>query len=121
MRLQMPSFTNLGDLIHRDRDPDKVAIIDPGGDEVLRELTYAQLDSMANGVARALMRRGRPITWGKAGVSASASRPIGRLTPNSHGQPATVSSAAPRVGASADDNDANKALMPIASPSRRGG
>jgi long-chain acyl-CoA synthetase len=49
---------NLGDLIRRDRDPGKVAIIDLGGDEVPREVTYARLDSMANGVARALTRRG---------------------------------------------------------------
>src|SRR5262247_1944367 len=40
----MPRFTNLGDLIRRDRDLDKVAIID--------------LDGMPNGVARALCARG---------------------------------------------------------------
>jgi acyl-CoA synthetase (AMP-forming)/AMP-acid ligase II len=54
----MPIFTNLGDLIGRDRDPDKVAIVDLGGDEAPRELTYARLDAMANGVARALTQRG---------------------------------------------------------------
>src|SRR5262249_31320683 len=51
---QMPSFTNLGDLIRRDRDLDKVAIIDLGGEAGPRELTYAQLDAMSDGVARAL-------------------------------------------------------------------
>jgi len=54
----MPGFTNLGDLIRRDRDLQKVAIIDLGGEHPPREFTYAQLDSMANGVARALTKRG---------------------------------------------------------------
>jgi acyl-CoA synthetase (AMP-forming)/AMP-acid ligase II len=53
-----PHFTNLGDLIRRDRDPDKVAIIDLGGEIAPREFTYGQLDAMANGVARALTKRG---------------------------------------------------------------
>jgi long-chain acyl-CoA synthetase len=53
----MISFTNLGDLIRRDRDLDKVAIIDLGG-EVAREVSYGRLDAMANGVARALLARG---------------------------------------------------------------
>ncbi len=52
------TFVNLGDLIRRDRDPDKVAIIDLGGERVAREFTYARLDSMSNAVARALTRRG---------------------------------------------------------------
>jgi long-chain acyl-CoA synthetase len=52
------TFVNLGDLIRRDRDPDKVAVIDLGSERIARELTYARLDSMANGVARALTRRG---------------------------------------------------------------
>jgi acyl-CoA synthetase (AMP-forming)/AMP-acid ligase II len=54
----MPHFTNLGDLIRRDRDLDKVAIIDLGGETSPRELTFAQIDAMANGVARALAGRG---------------------------------------------------------------
>ena len=54
----MPAYTNLGDLIRRDRDLDKIAIIDLGGEEVPREFSYARLDAMANGVARALARRG---------------------------------------------------------------
>src|SRR3977135_1395455 len=54
----MPTFTNLGDLIRRDRDLDKIAIIDLGGEQAPREFTYRQLDAMANGVARALTRRG---------------------------------------------------------------
>src|SRR5215468_1290018 len=53
----MPRFSNLGDLIRRDLDPDKVAIIDLGG-KLAREVSYAALDDMANGVARALCARG---------------------------------------------------------------
>ena len=57
-RAPMPHFTNLGDLTLRERDLSKIAIIDLGGEEVPREFTYARLDAMANGVARALVRRG---------------------------------------------------------------
>src|SRR5260370_15305490 len=53
----MTAFTNLGDLIARDRDLDKIAIIDLGG-KLAREVSYGQLDAMANGVARALSARG---------------------------------------------------------------
>ena len=52
-----PAFTNLGDLIRRDRDLGKLAIIDLGG-ETERRFTYADLDAMARGVARALTARG---------------------------------------------------------------
>jgi long-chain acyl-CoA synthetase len=54
----MSPFQNLGDLIGRDRDLNKVAIVDLGGELVPRELTYAQLDTKAKGVARALAARG---------------------------------------------------------------
>src|SRR5712672_584609 len=54
----MPTFTNLGDLIPRDRDLDKAAVIDLGGEQVPRQLTFRQIDAMANGVARALAKRG---------------------------------------------------------------
>ncbi len=54
----MTGFSNLGDLIERDRDLAKVAIVDLGGAPTPRELTFAQLDAMANGVARALGKRG---------------------------------------------------------------
>jgi acyl-CoA synthetase (AMP-forming)/AMP-acid ligase II len=53
----MSAFTNLGDLVRRDRDQDKLAIIDLG-DEGERCFTYAELDGMARGVARALSARG---------------------------------------------------------------
>jgi len=53
----MSGFTNLGDLVRRDRDQDKLAIIDLGG-EGERRFTYAEFDAMARGVARALTARG---------------------------------------------------------------
>ena len=54
----MTGFVNLGDLIRRDRDLEKIAIVDLGGEQSPREFSFAQLDAMANGVARALLRRG---------------------------------------------------------------
>src|SRR5258708_33886914 len=54
----MANFQNLGDLIGRDRDPAKIAIIDLGGEAPPREISYARLDTMANGVARSLLARG---------------------------------------------------------------
>jgi long-chain acyl-CoA synthetase len=51
-------FTNLGDLIPRGRDPAKIAIIDLGGEGAPRQFSFAELDAMANGVARALLKRG---------------------------------------------------------------
>ena len=54
----MAAFQNLGDLIRRDCDLSKVALIDLGGETVPREFTFAQLDTKAAGVARALAARG---------------------------------------------------------------
>jgi long-chain acyl-CoA synthetase len=51
-------FTNLGDLIRRDENLAKIAVIDLGGKEKPREFTFGQIDDMANGVARALAARG---------------------------------------------------------------
>ncbi len=51
-------FTNLGDLIKRDRDLSKVAIIDLSGVRPGIAYTYAQIDEGANGVANGLKRRG---------------------------------------------------------------
>ncbi len=51
-------FTNLGDLIPRGRDPAKIAIIDLGSEGAPRQFSFAELDAMANGVARALLKRG---------------------------------------------------------------
>jgi acyl-CoA synthetase (AMP-forming)/AMP-acid ligase II len=56
--MQMFPFKNLGQLIGRDRDPDKIAVIDLGGEGGPREFSYAAIDAMANGVARALIRDG---------------------------------------------------------------
>ena len=57
-RSVMAQFKNLGDLIDRDRDLTKLAIIDLGGEEAPTEYTYAELDAMTMGVARALAKRG---------------------------------------------------------------
>jgi acyl-CoA synthetase (AMP-forming)/AMP-acid ligase II len=53
----MPRFQNLGDLIERDQDLSKTAIIDLGGEEVPCEYSYAELDAMIMGVARSLAKR----------------------------------------------------------------
>src|SRR3984893_15413237 len=57
-REPMTGFVNLGDLIRRDRDLAKIAIIDLGAEHGPRDFTFTQLDTMANGVARALAKRG---------------------------------------------------------------
>jgi long-chain acyl-CoA synthetase len=54
----MSKFVNLGDLINRDRDLAKTAIIDLGGEDAVAEYCYAELDSMTMAVARALAKRG---------------------------------------------------------------
>jgi long-chain acyl-CoA synthetase len=54
----MSRFANAGDLVRRERDPAKLALIDLGGEGGLREFSFAALDAMANGVARALAARG---------------------------------------------------------------
>jgi acyl-CoA synthetase (AMP-forming)/AMP-acid ligase II len=51
-------FHNLGDLIDRSRDLDKIALVDLGGEQSPCEFSYRALDAMANGVARALLARG---------------------------------------------------------------
>jgi long-chain acyl-CoA synthetase len=51
-------LSNLGDLIDRDRDARKAAIIDLGGEGPARELSHGWLDCAANAVARALTQRG---------------------------------------------------------------
>jgi acyl-CoA synthetase (AMP-forming)/AMP-acid ligase II len=54
----MPQFQNLGDLIVRDHDLSKTAVIDLGGEETPCEYSYAELDAMIMGVARGLTGRG---------------------------------------------------------------
>ncbi|HEY4264584.1 MAG TPA: class I adenylate-forming enzyme family protein [Micropepsaceae bacterium] len=56
----MPQFENLGDLIRRENDLDKIAIVDLGGEGTPREFTYRMLDDAARGVARALSRQNIP-------------------------------------------------------------
>jgi long-chain acyl-CoA synthetase len=52
----MSSFTNLGDLIRRDRDLGKMVIIDLAEGE--RRVTFAELDAQAMAIARALSAQG---------------------------------------------------------------
>jgi long-chain acyl-CoA synthetase len=65
------AFTNLGDLIPRDRDCEKLAVIDLGG-ESERRVTFAALDRMAMAVARGLRARG--YAWGDRIAILSANR-----------------------------------------------
>ena len=51
-------FANAGDLVRRDRDLAKIALVDLGDERAPREFSFAALDAMANGVARALAKRG---------------------------------------------------------------
>ena len=53
----MSQFHNLGDLIPREQDLSKIAIIDLGGEDVPTEYTYNELDAMSMGVARSLAKR----------------------------------------------------------------
>ena len=57
LREPMAKYQNLGDLIDRGRDLSKLAAIDLGGEKAPREYTYAELDAMITGVARALAKR----------------------------------------------------------------
>jgi long-chain acyl-CoA synthetase len=55
----MAGFQNLGDLIGRERDLAKIAIIDLGGEGGReRTYTYGDVDAFADGVARSLLARG---------------------------------------------------------------
>src|SRR5579871_250872 len=54
----MSAFQNLGDLVRHERELAKIAIIDLGGEAPPREISYARLDEMANGIARGLIARG---------------------------------------------------------------
>ena len=54
----MVSFTNLGDLIRRDRDLNKTAFVDLGGESGPREFSYRDIDEYACGVAQGLLARG---------------------------------------------------------------
>ena len=54
----MRAFYNLGDLIDRNQDLHKAAVIDLGGETAPRMFAFEALDRMANGVARGLLARG---------------------------------------------------------------
>ena len=69
----MAEFKNLGDLIRRDRDLTKVAIIDLGGEEVPCEYTYAELDAHGDGRG-ARARQARASTRGDRVAILSANR-----------------------------------------------
>lgn len=51
-------WTNLGDLIRRDADTGKTAIIDLSHADSPRHFTFGDLDTYSNGVARGLIERG---------------------------------------------------------------
>lgn len=53
----MSNLYNLGDLMDRSRDLDKVALIDPGREQAARQITYGALDALTTAVARALAQR----------------------------------------------------------------
>lgn len=53
----MSDLCNLGDLIDRSRHLDKVALIDLGGAQAARQITYRALDTLTTAVARALAQR----------------------------------------------------------------
>ncbi|MGH8600647.1 MAG: hypothetical protein ACRET1_08275, partial [Burkholderiales bacterium] len=52
---QSPRFVNLGDLIDRTADPDKIALIDLVDSARPRDVSFRQLDAMAQAVARGLV------------------------------------------------------------------
>ncbi|HEX3487044.1 MAG TPA: class I adenylate-forming enzyme family protein [Micropepsaceae bacterium] len=54
----MPVFENLGDLIRRDCDLEKIAVVDLGGEMPPRQFSFRDIDDIARGVARALLARG---------------------------------------------------------------
>lgn len=51
-------WVNLGDLIDTNRDLQKTAVIDLGGETAPREFSFEVLDRLANGVARGLLTHG---------------------------------------------------------------
>ena len=51
-------FNNLGDLVRRDMDLTRTAVVDLGGETGSREFIHEELDETAQAVARGLVRRG---------------------------------------------------------------
>lgn len=56
----MSRWTNLGDLVDRSRDLDRIAVIDLRDQAAPRQWTHAEIDAHANGVARLLTEAGLP-------------------------------------------------------------
>jgi long-chain acyl-CoA synthetase len=54
----MAPFTNLGDLIRRDRDLDKTAFVDLGGETAPRKFSWRDVDKYAHAVAQGIVARG---------------------------------------------------------------
>jgi len=54
----MSRFVNLGDIIQRDLDQNKVGLIDLGGESGPRSYSYSEIDEKSNAVARGLLQRG---------------------------------------------------------------
>ena len=69
----MAEFKNLGDLISRDRDMAKLAVVDLGGEETPREYCYAELDAMTMGVARGLPSAALPAVTASPSCRPTAS------------------------------------------------
>jgi acyl-CoA synthetase (AMP-forming)/AMP-acid ligase II len=69
--MSVESIHNLGDLIRRDMDQSRLALIDLGGPVSPRHFSYADLDEKANAVARGLFKRGLKAGQRVAIVSAN--------------------------------------------------
>lgn len=54
----MTPFSNLGDIIRRDLNQQKIGLIDLGGEDGPREYSYSEIDEKSNAVARGLLERG---------------------------------------------------------------
>jgi acyl-CoA synthetase (AMP-forming)/AMP-acid ligase II len=54
----MTPFFNLGDIIRRDLNQQKIGLIDLGGEDGPREYSYSEIDEKSNAVARGLLQRG---------------------------------------------------------------
>jgi long-chain acyl-CoA synthetase len=68
----MQEFYNLGDLIDRNQNLHKAAVIDLGGETSPRAFSFDTLDCLANGVARGLLARG--LTRGERVAILAANR-----------------------------------------------
>jgi len=54
----MTPFFNLGDIIRRDLNQQKIGLIDLGGEDGPREYSYSEIDEKSNAVAKGLLERG---------------------------------------------------------------